>query len=258
MSPQETLCLWVEGQCPHNVQSMTCKPASLCWRGPAWGASWGQRPCSAPSLPLQVDKVWRKGRGRRRTLEQAPRVHAVLAQPLWAPHLPADGNRAAGFGRWLLTTDHRWGKDCCGPRKPGNIPLPLPHLLPTLGLGGMPTSDACLILRRPGFGSDAPKAASRLLLVSDAYREGKISLWNAIQQWNERESASEPGWRHPLPWQPVSYQGKWIITHLQEISSRLMEWQRKGVACLTVPETPYEFCFSTFSFTRSMLPQIFF
>ena len=62
------------------------------------------------------------------------------------------------------------------PENQGSIPLPLPHLLPTLGLGGMPTSDACLILRRPGFGSDAPKAASRLLLVSDAYREGKISL----------------------------------------------------------------------------------
>ena len=129
MSPQETLCLWVEGQCPHNVQSMTCKPASLSWRGPAGGSSWGQRPCWAPSLPLQVDKVWRKGRGRRRTLEQAPRVHAVLAQPLWAPHLPADGNRAAGFGRWLLTTDHRWGKDCCGPRKPGqHPPSPAPSL----------------------------------------------------------------------------------------------------------------------------------
>ena len=140
------------------------------------------------------------------------------------------------------------------PANQGNVPLPLPRLLPTLGLSGMPTSDACLILWRPGFGSYATKAASQLLLDSDAYREGKISLWNAVQKWNERERASEHGWKHPLPWQPVSYQGKWIITQLQEISSRLMEWQRKGVACLTVPKTPCEFCFSTFSFTRSMLP----
>lgn len=62
------------------------------------------------------------------------------------------------------------------PANQGSIPLPLPRLLPTLGLCGMPTSDACLILQRPGFGSDAPKAASQLLLVSDAYREGKTSL----------------------------------------------------------------------------------
>lgn len=62
------------------------------------------------------------------------------------------------------------------PTKQGSVPLHLPHLMPTLGLHGTPTSDACLILQRPGFGSEAPKAVSQLLQVSDTRREGKVSV----------------------------------------------------------------------------------
>ena len=42
-------------------------------------------------------------------------------------------------------------KTAVAPANQGSIPLPLPHLLPTLGLCGMPTSDACLILRTDGY-----------------------------------------------------------------------------------------------------------
>ena len=57
---------------------------------------------------FQVGKIWGEGGGWRREVEQAPCLHAVPTQPLWAAHLSTNWHRAAWPGRVLPTADSGW------------------------------------------------------------------------------------------------------------------------------------------------------